>query len=118
VPVVVNARTDVFLATRDHASVLDDAIARGRAYLEAGATCFFAIGVGDPEIIRALVSEVGAVSVFASPRSPSLDELQALGVQRVSFGPGPMGLAMAALRDAAGTLLEHGPYPPDLAFRP
>jgi 2-methylisocitrate lyase-like PEP mutase family enzyme len=118
VPVVVNARTDVFLRASDHGAVLDEAISRGRAYLEAGAACFFAIGVSDPEIIRTLVAEVGAVSVFASVRSPSLDELQALGVQRVSFGPGPAGLAMAALARGAEQLLAHAPYPSDLPFRP
>lgn len=118
VPVVVNARTDVFLRPGDPRDVLDDALARGRAYLDAGAACFFAIGLGDRECIRTLVEELGAVSVFASPRSPSLRELAGLGVQRVSFGPGPFGAALAALARTADALHELGEVPADLAFRP
>lgn len=118
VPLVINARTDVFLRTKDPREVADEAVERGRAYLEAGADVLFAIGLGDRDIIRRLVEEVGPVSVFASPRSPTLDELADLGVQRVSFGPGPMGIAYAALGREAASLLGHGPYPPDLVFRP
>ena len=118
VPLVINARTDVFLTTRDPSEVADEAVERGLAYLAAGADCFFAIGLADPEIIRRLVEEVGPVSVFAWPRAPSLTELQDLGVQRASFGPGPMGIAYAALGRDAAKLLEHGAYPPDLVYRP
>jgi 2-methylisocitrate lyase-like PEP mutase family enzyme len=118
VPLVVNARTDVFLAAERHADVMDDAIARGRAFLEAGADVVFAVGVSDRELIRTLVEELGAVSVFASPRSPPLDVLESLGVQRASTGPGPMGIALAQLGREAASLLAHGPYPADLVFRP
>ena len=118
VPLVVNARTDVFLKADSASDAMDDAIARGRAYLEAGADVFFAVGLTDRELIRVLVEEVGPVSVLGTPRSPSLDILQDLGVQRVSTGPGSFGVALAQLgRDAAG-LLAHGGYPPDLVFRP
>jgi 2-methylisocitrate lyase-like PEP mutase family enzyme len=118
VPLVVNARTDVFLTAAGPADVVDDAIARGRAYLEAGGDVFFVPGLSDREIIRTLVEEVGPVSVFASPRSPSLDVLQELGVQRASTGPGPMGIALAQLGREAESLFAHGPYSPDLVFRP
>ena len=37
------------------------------------------------------------MSVLARPGAPSVTELQELGVARVSFGPGPMGVALAAL---------------------
>ena len=117
VPLVVNARTDVFLTAKP-ADVMDDALARGRAYLDAGADVFFPIGLFDVELIRTLVEELGAVSVFAMPRAASLDALQELGVQRVSTGPGPMGVALASLGRAAADLLGHGDYPADLTFRP
>jgi 2-methylisocitrate lyase-like PEP mutase family enzyme len=116
VPVVINARTDVFLAgSRDALEALE----RGRAYREAGADCIFVPGVADAPAIARLVEEMGApVSVLATPSSPPLAELERLGVARVSFGPGPMGVAMAELGRAAAGLLAHGDLPADLAFRP
>ena len=36
----------------------------------------------------------------------------------MSFGPGPMGVAMAALRDTAVKLLSGGAPPETLAWRP
>lgn len=117
VPLVVNARTDVFLRADDPADALDDAIARGRAFLEAGADVVFVPGLSDGDVIGRLVQEVGPISVFASPKSPSLDALQELGVQRASTGPGPFGIALAQLAREAEGLLGHGPYPDDLGFR-
>ena len=116
VPVVINARTDVFLA---RAGGVAEAVERGRLYLEAGADCVFVPGVVDPETIERLVGEMGGpVSLLVTPASPPLAELERLGVARVSFGPGTLGVAMAALRRTAETLLAAGPLPADLAFRP
>jgi 2-methylisocitrate lyase-like PEP mutase family enzyme len=46
VPFVLNARTDAFLlaADRDPEAVLADAVERGRAFLDAGASCVFVPG--------------------------------------------------------------------------
>jgi 2-methylisocitrate lyase-like PEP mutase family enzyme len=116
VPIVINARTDVFL---NGTGGVEDALARGRAYREAGADCIFVPGVIDAGTIETLVKEMGTcVSLLVTPVSPPLDELERMGVARVSVGPGAMGAALAALREAASTLLARGPYPPGLAFRP
>lgn len=118
---VVNARTDAFLrragGTTDE-DVLAEAVRRGQAFLEAGADCVFVPGVTAGETIRALVDALGAVSVFATPGSPPLPELARLGVRRISFGPGPLGVAAAALGAAARALLAGGAYPPELSHRP
>jgi 2-methylisocitrate lyase-like PEP mutase family enzyme len=116
VPLVINGRSDEF--TRGERRV-EEAIARGGAYLDAGADCFFVPGMTDGDDIRRLVEGLdGApVNVLANPSSPPLQELAAMGVARVSFGPGPMGVAYSALGDAAATLLAKGPYPPSLAER-
>jgi 2-methylisocitrate lyase-like PEP mutase family enzyme len=45
-------------------------------------------------------------------------ELEALGVARVSFGPGPQGAAMAALHRIGSELLGGGAVDESLAFRP
>jgi 2-methylisocitrate lyase-like PEP mutase family enzyme len=116
VPIVINARTDVYLRGADDPEA---AILRGQAYVRAGADCVFVPGVTDPRTIAALVEGIGApVSVLARPGSPSVTELQELGVARVSFGPGPMGAALAALARTASDLLAGGVPADELAYRP
>ena len=116
IPFVINARTDVFLRG---AGGVDEALERGRAYAEAGADCIFVPGVGDPEAIAALVAGLPiGISVIATPAGPTLEELAGLGVARISLGPGPMGIALAALQRAAESMLARGELPADLAFRP
>lgn len=113
---VVNARPDAFLlGARDP---LAEALERGRAYLDAGADCVFVPGAVEAQDVVALVEGMGGpVSVLATPTSPPLRELQRMGVARVSFGPGTMGVAMAALARAAEGLLAGGELPADLADR-
>jgi len=116
VPVVINARTDVYLRGADDPEA---AILRGQAYARAGADCIFVPGVTDPEVITALVRGIDApVSVLARPGSPSVTELQELGVARVSFGPGPMGVALAALAKVASDLVAGGVPADELGYRP
>lgn len=119
VPLVINARTDVFLARVGWAGErVGLAVERGRAYREAGADCIFVPGALDADTISRLVADMGApVSVLAMPGGPSLDELAQLGVARVTFGPGTQGVAMAALQQAAGVLLGRGPLPAELEWR-
>lgn len=116
VPLVVNARTDVFLGAEPE---LDDAVARGLMYLEAGADCVFAIGAREPADLRVLGDAFGGrLSVLAGPGFPPLAELAALGVARVTFGPGLLGTALAGLQRAATAVLALEPLPADLGFRP
>jgi len=119
VPLVVNARTDVFLARVGSAEEqFEVALERGRAFLDAGADCVFVPGLADLETIERLVAGLGRVSVLAGAHGPSLDDLQRIGVARVSFGPGTMGVALAALRDAAVSLHSGGALPETLGWRP
>lgn len=119
VPLVINARTDVYLArTGEEDERLGLALERGRAYLDAGADCIFVPGLADLDTIERLVAELGSVSVLAGAHGPPLDELRRIGVARVSFGPGPMGVALAALRDAAVQLHAGGALPETLGWRP
>ncbi len=115
VPLVINARTDVFLrGSKDP----EEALERGRAYREAGADCIFVPGLADAATIERLVGEMGApISLLASPNSPPLTELERLGVARVTFGPGTLGVAMAALQRATEGLLAKGELPGDLGWR-
>ena len=97
VPLVLNARTDVFIAgVAAPATRLERAIDRGRAYLDAGADCIFIPAVADPTVIAALVDGIGGpVSVLAGVGSPSLPELAELGVARVSVGSGAYRAVLA-----------------------
>lgn len=112
IPLVINARTDVFLLpTGDPASRLEEAVRRANAYRQAEADCFFPIGLGDANTIAQLVQTISIpVNILVSPTTPSISELAQLGVARVSFGSGPMRATLAHLRRIARELLEHGTY--------
>ncbi|WP_329255018.1 isocitrate lyase/phosphoenolpyruvate mutase family protein [Actinoallomurus sp. NBC_01490] len=108
---VINARTDVFmdgaLPGASPADVMEEAVARGRAYLDAGADCVFPIMVTDEEVIGTLVERIpGPVSILYRPGVPSPARLAELGVARVTFGPGLHRATMAVLGDLAGRLRE------------
>lgn len=99
VPVVINARTDVFLRSSGPLPArVDEAIRRGRDYLAAGADCLFPIGLVDADAIGHLVSEMAApVNVMLRPGAPSIEALAEMGVRRISVGS---GLAHHAMDDA------------------
>jgi 2-methylisocitrate lyase-like PEP mutase family enzyme len=110
VPFVLNARTDAYLLAgdRDPDEVFADAVARGRAFLDAGADCVFVPGASDAATIGRLVQQIGTrkVSVLLGPGSPSLAELTSLGVARVSCGPWTQWVALTALADVGASLLD------------
>ncbi|MEK6440807.1 isocitrate lyase/PEP mutase family protein [Pseudonocardia sp. T1-2H] len=109
VPFVLNARTDAFLkgADRDPKDVLADAIERGRAFLDAGASCVFVPGRLDEATVTALVEGIGErrVSVINVPGSLSQARLQELGVARVSYGPWIQRAALTYLADLTTDIL-------------
>ena len=119
IPLVINARTDVFLTDAiPPEERVTAALERGAAYLEAGADCIFVPGARDLAVIEQLAREMGGmISVFVGAGGPTLAELARVGVARASYGPGTLGVAMAALSRAAETLLAGGDPPADLAFR-
>jgi 2-methylisocitrate lyase-like PEP mutase family enzyme len=99
---VLNARTDAFVrgAGRTPEENLDDAVARGQAYLAAGAPVVFVPGRLDESQVRTLVDAFGPrkLSVIAVPGSLALEKLEELGVARVSYGPFPQRVALTALQ--------------------
>jgi len=90
---------------------LADTIARLQAYQEAGADVLYAPGASDLDSIRSIVSSVDRpVNVLALPGAPTVDELAAAGVGRVSVGSAFALVAMGALVDAATELRDKGTY--------
>jgi 2-methylisocitrate lyase-like PEP mutase family enzyme len=117
VPVVINARTDVYLRDFPAEERLAAAIERGEAYMDAGADCIFVPGLHDLDAIGRIAERV-PISVIGGAGGPTREQFAAAGVSRISYGPGPMGVATAALKRAAEALLAGGEPPADLAFRP
>ncbi|HEY9408758.1 MAG TPA: isocitrate lyase/phosphoenolpyruvate mutase family protein [Jiangellaceae bacterium] len=114
VPIVLNARTDVLVSGGD----TDDAVARGLAYLDAGADCVFALGAADLGDVRKLTAAFdGRLSLMAWPGMPSADELAEAGVSRISVGPGPMRAAYTELARVAAEIAATGVWPEAIGAR-
>jgi 2-methylisocitrate lyase-like PEP mutase family enzyme len=111
-PLVLNARTDVYLSqVGSPENRYGHALQRLRAYRDAGADCVFAPGVQDPETIARLVKDVQCpLNILAGPGSPSAVELEKLGVARVSLGSSPMRATLGLLRRIAEELKSLGTY--------
>lgn len=109
VPLFINARTDVFLKTLPEPETekqLDEVIERASAYAGAGASGFFAPGLRNAEMIRKLCETSPLpVNIFVVPGVPSNEVMAALGVARISYGPGPYRRMIEWLKAAAGEVL-------------
>jgi 2-methylisocitrate lyase-like PEP mutase family enzyme len=113
-PLVIKARVDVFLGpllagagpgTQD--ALVPEALRRANAYLEAGVDCVFPIVLWEADALRHFTSEVGGpVNVVRLPQAPSLAELAALGVARVSWGVLLYRGATARFEDELASLQE------------
>lgn len=114
VPMVLNARTDVYLVPENKPKAcLGETVARANAYRQAGADCIFVpdwVGLGTATI-RQLVAQLDApLNVIAGEQSPPIGELEELGVARISFGPKAMRAALALVRNIAREWKETGTY--------
>jgi 2-methylisocitrate lyase-like PEP mutase family enzyme len=109
---VLNARTDVYLAQVGAAEArYDHAVRRLAAYRDAGADCLFAPGVRDASVVASLVRDLRhPINILAGPGSPSIPELQRIGVARVSLGSSVMRATLGLARRIAEELLGPGTY--------
>ncbi|WP_157405260.1 isocitrate lyase/phosphoenolpyruvate mutase family protein [Actinopolyspora halophila] len=90
-PLVINARVDTFLYDAPgtaEATIVGEALERGREYLAAGADCVYPLPAGVEQVIDKVVDELGTVNVLVGPNAPDFNRLAELGVARVSLGPG------------------------------
>jgi 2-methylisocitrate lyase-like PEP mutase family enzyme len=110
VPLVINARTDVYLMPiGPEVTRFERTVDRLRAYRAAGADCVFAPGVSDRGLIDKLVKAVEApLNILVTPACPSIPELEALGVRRASIGSGVMRTTLGLVRRIGKDLLERG----------
>jgi 2-methylisocitrate lyase-like PEP mutase family enzyme len=112
VPLVLNARTDVYLLeVGPPEGRFGEAVRRLAAYRDAGADCLFAPGLSDLPTIAALVREMHhPLNILGGPGSPSVPELQRAGVARVSLGSSPMRATLGLARRIAQELQTTGTY--------
>lgn len=112
VPLVLNARTDIFLYGIGPAETrLTRTVERLNAYRAGGAQSLFAPGVKDRETIAQLARGVaGPLNILATVGTPSALELQQIGVARVSVGSGPMRSSLGFLDRMARGLRAEGDF--------
>ena len=105
-PMVLTGRAENHIRGVDD---LDDTIARLIAYRDAGADVVYAPGLSTIEQIAAVVDAVACpVNVLATARTPTIAELAAAGVRRVSTGSVLASRAYGALVSGATILRDEG----------
>jgi 2-methylisocitrate lyase-like PEP mutase family enzyme len=107
---VLVARADGML----HGSYgLDEALARIRAFADAGADCVYVPFLPDLAAVRTVCDAVAApvnVLTAGAMAQASRDELAAAGAARISLGSALARVAQAALVEAAGEVLGNGDF--------
>ena len=111
-PVVINARTDLYLQQIGEADTrFDRACDRLKAYRDAGADCLFIPGITDEDLIARLVDALRfPINVLAVKGTPPVERLKELGVARVSVGSGVMRSAMGHTRRVASAVKSRGTF--------
>jgi 2-methylisocitrate lyase-like PEP mutase family enzyme len=112
VPLVLNARTDVYLMPIGPAETrFERTVERLHAYHHAGADCLFAPGLNKGETIAKLVQALRApLNILVTAGSPTIGELEKMGVARASTGSAVMRATLGLTRRVAKELMESGTY--------
>jgi 2-methylisocitrate lyase-like PEP mutase family enzyme len=99
----INARTDLFLKSNDHDSnLVDQAIERGKAFADSGASGFFVPRLSDPRQVERVANNVPLpLNLIAFPGAPPKQQWASAGAARISHGPFPHRALMAQLEAAA-----------------
>jgi 2-methylisocitrate lyase-like PEP mutase family enzyme len=99
----INARSDLLLKTQEHGDALiEQVIARGKAFADAGASGFFVPRLADPAQVARVVAEVPLpLNLIAFPGAPDKQIWADAGVARISHGPFPHRALMAKLTEMA-----------------
>jgi len=107
---VINARTDVYMRRiGDPQTRLDEVLRRGAEYAEAGGDCLFVPGLADLAVLESLVARSPLpIGASTGPGLPTVVQLRAAGVRRVSVGPALTQAAYTVTRQLAGELLRVG----------
>lgn len=106
VPIVINARCDIFhLEHGEESARFTAAINRCKTYLAAGADCVYPFGLRDPGLIAAFVKAIGApVNITGRPGMPDAAEFERMGVARITIASAPTLVTMDTIRKLAADL--------------
>jgi 2-methylisocitrate lyase-like PEP mutase family enzyme len=110
VPLFINARTDIYLRglAEGHAAYVE-ATHRAERYRDAGASGIFIPGPSEADLIGRLADEIKLpLNVMLVPGIPKAEQLQALGVRRISSGTAPFTAAYATVAKAVAAFLQDG----------
>jgi 2-methylisocitrate lyase-like PEP mutase family enzyme len=109
---VINARTDVYLhGIGEPEGRYDETLRRAKAYAAAGADTVFVPGLTDLGVISRLTGESPIpVNIMTGPGGPTVSELAAAGVRRVSLGASIAFAAYSLVVRATREALERGTY--------
>lgn len=112
VPIVINARVDLYLKqVGDETSRFAETVKRAEAYIAAGADCIFPFALADLEVIRKLTAAVKApINIVGRAGTPPLRQLEAAGVARVSVASGPALSVMSLIQRIATELRSKGAF--------
>jgi 2-methylisocitrate lyase-like PEP mutase family enzyme len=107
VDLYVNTRTDVFLRGLAPGREVEETLSRARLYTDAGADGLFIPGAANPAMIKAVADAVTLpLNIMALPGLPSVEELAALGVRRLSAGSALSQAAFGLTRRLAEAFLQ------------
>lgn len=108
----LNVRTDVYLfGIGEPDGRFADVVDRAEKYAEAGADSLFVPGLVDLDTLASLVDRSPLpVNVMVWPGAPTVAELEAVGVRRISVGTALAQAAYGLAHRAAAEVLEKGTY--------
>jgi 2-methylisocitrate lyase-like PEP mutase family enzyme len=105
----INARTDVYLKhLAEGEAAVEETIARGRRYREAGADSVFVPFLADEAVLARLVEAIPAPLNVLGPNLPPAARLKEIGIRRLSAGGGVAKLSFNRAFVAAQAFLADG----------
>jgi 2-methylisocitrate lyase-like PEP mutase family enzyme len=112
VPIVINARIDIYLKQiGEPASRFAETVRRAEAYLAAGADCIFPFAVTDADTIGRLTRAIQApVNIVGRAGTPDVATLERLGVKRVSTASSLAMMAIEETQRVARELRKRGSF--------
>lgn len=112
VPIVLNARCDIFhLQHGEDNTRFAATVERCKAYLAAGADCVYPFGLRDPATIAKFVNAVdGPVNITGRPGMPDAAALERLGVARITIASAATLVTISNIQKLAAELRASGRF--------